>query len=112
MIVNVKEWDLEWLRWELNNSSVFVPICCIALLRTIGDSPKARLKMSSALALNLKSLVKMNLFKMVRSDFVAGSALFLGGIGASALLIAVCPCNLLKDAVENDKTRPYACCRP
>ena len=66
----------------------------------------------SFLVLNLKSLAKLNLQRMVKSDFVLGSALFLGGIVASALLIAVCPCNLLKNAVENDKTRPYACCRP
>ena len=66
----------------------------------------------SFLVLNLKSVAKLNLQRMVKSDFVVGSALFLGGIVASALLIAVCPCNLLKNAVENDKTRPYACCRP
>ena len=66
----------------------------------------------SFLVLNLKSLTKLTLQRMIQSDFAVGSALFLGGIVASASLIAVCPSNLLKNAVENDKTQTYVCCRP
>ena len=66
----------------------------------------------SLLALNLRSLVKMNIKMLIQSDMAVGSVLFFGGIGASALLIAICPCNLLKEATMNDKARPYVCCRP
>ena len=57
-------------------------------------------------------MIKLNFQRLVQSDIAIGSAIFFGGIGSSALLIAACPCNILQEATENDKTRPYVCCRP
>ena len=66
----------------------------------------------SFITLNLRSLIKLTFHRLVQSDTAIGSAIFIGGIGSSALLIAACPSNILKEATESDKTRPYACCRP